>query len=100
MLEINEKQLLSFNDVNKIRILKYIALGLMKFIRVLNEMTGINKETGIWYVLNSMKFKGISFESITRHRRKWIELHPEIKVKAKEKRKEEEQEYYLEYARR
>ena len=31
MLEINEKQLLSFNDVNKIRILKYIALGLIKF---------------------------------------------------------------------
>lgn len=42
----------------------------------------------------------ISFESITRHRRKWIELHPEINVKAKEKRQEEEQEYYLEYARR
>ena len=31
MLEINEKQLLSFNDVNKIRILKYIVLGLIKF---------------------------------------------------------------------
>lgn len=33
MLEINEKQLLSFNDVNKIRILKYIALGLIKYER-------------------------------------------------------------------
>ena len=68
--------------------------------KVLNEMTGINKETGIWYVLNSMKFRGISFESITRHRRKWIELHPDIKIKSKEKRQEEEQEYYLEYARK
>lgn len=70
--------------------------------RVLNEMTGINKETGIWYVLNSMKFRGISFESITRHRRYWLEQNPDIKekLKATKKRQEEEQEYYLEYARR
>lgn len=32
MLEINKKQLLSFNEVNRARILKYIALGLIKFI--------------------------------------------------------------------
>lgn len=31
MLEINRKQLLSFNDVNRARILKYIAKGLIKF---------------------------------------------------------------------
>ena len=30
MLEINKKQLLSFNEVNRARILKYIALGLIK----------------------------------------------------------------------
>ena len=68
--------------------------------RVLNEMTGIDKGTAIWKVLNEMKYKGISFESITRHRRKWVELHPSVKIKAKEKRQEEEQEYYLEYSRR
>lgn len=67
--------------------------------RTLNEMTGIDKTTGIWSVLNKMQFKGISFESITRHRRKWIELHPEIEVKAKQKRQEEEQKYYLEYGK-
>lgn len=65
--------------------------------RTLNEMTGINKETAIWTVLNRMSYKGISFESITRHRRKWIEIHPEIKVRAKEKRQKEEEEYYLEF---
>lgn len=31
MLEINEKQLLSYDDVNRARILKYIALGIIKF---------------------------------------------------------------------
>lgn len=68
--------------------------------KVLNEMTGIDKSTAIWHVLNAMKYEGISFESITRHRRKWVELHPEIKINSKEKRQEEEQEYYLEYMRR
>ena len=32
MLEINEKQLLMFNEKNKIVILKYISLGLINFI--------------------------------------------------------------------
>ena len=31
MLEINKQQLLMFDDVNKARILKYIALGLVKY---------------------------------------------------------------------
>ena len=66
--------------------------------RTLNEMTGINKETGIWYVLNNMNYKGISFESITRHRRKFLELHPEFKDdKAEKIRREEEENYILEY---
>ena len=32
MLEINKEQLLMFDEVNRARILKYIALGLVKFI--------------------------------------------------------------------
>ena len=69
---------------------------------VLNRMIGIDKRTAIWVVLNAMKIHGISFESITRHRRKWLEKHPDIKekIKATPKRAEEEQEYYLEYSRR
>lgn len=31
MLEINKKQLLSFNEINRVRILKYIALGIIKY---------------------------------------------------------------------
>jgi hypothetical protein len=33
MLEINEKQFLSFDNVNRARILKLIILGVVKFIR-------------------------------------------------------------------
>ena len=31
MLEINEKQFLNFNEINRARILKYIAMGLIKY---------------------------------------------------------------------
>lgn len=31
MLEINKEQLLSFDDINKARILKMIALGIIKY---------------------------------------------------------------------
>ena len=31
MLEINREQLLSFDNVNRARILKYIVLGLIKY---------------------------------------------------------------------
>lgn len=31
MLEIDKKQLLSFDNANRVRILKYIALGLIKY---------------------------------------------------------------------
>ena len=31
MLEINKEQLLMFDEVNRARILKYIALGLIKY---------------------------------------------------------------------
>lgn len=70
--------------------------------KTLNEMIGIDKGTAIINVLNNMKFKGISFESITRHRRKWLENHPDIKqqIKATEIREQEEENYYLEYARK
>jgi hypothetical protein len=70
--------------------------------RTLNAMTGIDKSTAIINVLDGMKVKGISFESITRHRRKWLEKHPDIKEKLKvtEKREQEEENYYLEYARK
>lgn len=37
MLEITKKQLLMFDEVNRARILKYIALGLIKYKGVAYE---------------------------------------------------------------
>ena len=37
MLEINREQLLEFDEVNRARILKYIALGLIKYKGVAYE---------------------------------------------------------------
>lgn len=37
MLEINKEQLLMFDEANRARILKYIALGLIKFKGVAYE---------------------------------------------------------------
>ena len=37
MLEINKEQLLIFDNVNRARILKYIALGLIKYKGVAYE---------------------------------------------------------------
>lgn len=37
MLEINKEQLLMFDNVNRTRILKYIALGLIKYTGGTNE---------------------------------------------------------------
>ena len=66
---------------------------------VLNRMIGIDKQTAIVKVLSGMKVKGISFESITRHRRKFLELHPEFKDEKTEKaRREEEENYREEYS--
>lgn len=50
-------------------------------------------------IMDNIQFTGISFESITRARRKFFEENPQLKVKKTEvARREKEQEYYLEYA--
>lgn len=67
--------------------------------QVLNKMIGIDKQTAIIKVLSGMKVQGISFESITRHRRKFLELHPELKdEKTEQVRMEEEENYREEYS--
>lgn len=51
-------------------------------------------------IMDNLQFYGISCESITRARRKFLEQHPELKIKqAEEIRREKEQEYYEEYSR-
>lgn len=50
-------------------------------------------------IMDNLQFTGISFESITRARRKFFEENPQLKVKKTEiARREKEEEYYLEYA--
>lgn len=57
-------------------------------------------ETYFKTALQTLTNAGISFESTTRHRRKFLELHPELKPKQKTRiRKEEEKNYEKEYSR-
>lgn len=66
--------------------------------QTLIEMLPYNQGTAFGQVLQGMKYKGISFESITRHRRKFLEKHPELKDNETEQaRREEEENYILEY---
>ena len=65
------------------------------------QMLPCNTGTAFGQVLQGMKIQGISFEAITRQRRKFLEENPQLRVENVEKaRREEEEEYYLEYMRR
>lgn len=67
--------------------------------QMLIEMLPCNSGTAFGQVLQGMKVKGISFEAITRVRRKFFEDYPDLKVdKAERARRQKEEEYYLEYA--
>lgn len=68
-------------------------------LRTIEEMTDIKGSTPIDRAFSTIKEKGISFESITRARRKWLEVRPEIRenLRITKKREEEEKEYILEY---
>lgn len=69
--------------------------------QTLIQMLPCNAGTAFGQVLQGMRVKGISFEAITRQRRKFLEENPQLKELTVEKaRREEEQEYYLEYMRR
>ena len=69
--------------------------------QVLMQMFNCNYGTAFGQVLQGMKVHGISFEAITRQRRKFLEENPQLRVENVEKaRREEEQKYYLEYMRR
>ena len=69
--------------------------------QTLIEMLDCNEGTAFGKVLQGMRYKGISFESITRHRRKYLEKHPELKdLKIEKARRQEEKEYRTEYGRK
>ena len=68
--------------------------------QTLMQMLPCNAGTAFGQVLNGMKVQGISFEAITRQRRKFLEENPQLRVQNVEKvRREEEEKYYLEYSR-
>ena len=67
--------------------------------QVLMELLPCNSGTAFGQVLQGMKVKGISFEAITRQRRKFLEENPQLKVEDVEKaRREKEEEYIEEYS--
>lgn len=69
-------------------------------LRVVQELEPAIAGTAFSNVMQQLKFRGISFEGITRARRKFFEENPQLKVENVEKaRREEEEEYYLEYSR-
>lgn len=67
--------------------------------QVLTKLLPCNSGTAFGQVLQGMKVQGISFEAITRQRRKFLEENPQLKVESVEKaRQKEEEEYLLEYS--
>lgn len=67
--------------------------------QVLTKLLPCNSGTAFGQVLQGMKVQGISFEAITRQRRKFLEENPQLKVDSVEKaRRKEEEEYILEYS--
>lgn len=65
------------------------------------QMLPCNQGTAFGQVLQGMKYKGISFEAITRHKRKFLKKNPQlVTAKNEEIRRNEELAYHMEYARR
>lgn len=67
--------------------------------QTLIEMLPCNQGTAFGQVLQGMKYQGISFEAITRAKRKYLEEHPnEISQETEQIRRQEEENYFMEYA--
>lgn len=70
-------------------------------MRVVQQLEPELAGTSFVNVMQGVKYKGISFEGITRARRKFFEKYPELKEKKIEEiRRQEEEDYYLEYGGR
>lgn len=67
--------------------------------QTLIEMLPCNQGTAFGQVLQGMKINGISFEAITRQRRKFLEENPnEISKETEQIRRQEEENYFMEYS--
>jgi len=68
-------------------------------LRTVQELLPDNTAIAFETVLEGMRYKGISFESITRARRKFFEENPQLREKnIEEARREEEEKYIEEYS--
>ena len=62
------------------------------------RMLDVNQGTAFGIVIQGMKYKGISFEAITRAKRKFLEEHPDLVDDDTEQiRRQEEENYFMEY---
>lgn len=69
-------------------------------LRVVQEIEPAIAGTAFSNVMQQISFRGISFEGITRARRKFFEEYPQLKVESVEKvRREKEEEYKEEYSK-
>ena len=69
-------------------------------LRVVQELEPAIAGTAFSNVMQQLGFRGISFEGITRARRKFFEEHLDLKVDKVEKaRREKEEEYFVEYSK-
>ena len=67
--------------------------------QVLIELLPCHSGTAFGVILEGMRYKGISFEAITRARRKFFEENPQYREQEVENiRRQEEAEYYEEYS--
>ena len=64
----------------------------------LEKLLPCDRGTAFINILEGMKYKGISFEAITRCRRKFLEEYPHLREPIIEKKRRiEEENYFLEY---
>lgn len=69
--------------------------------KVINKLLHYDYGTAFGQVVQGMRVNGISFESVTRCRRKFLEQYPNLKNKVTEiARRYEEQEYIEEFGHR
>ena len=69
-------------------------------LRVVQELEPSIAGTAFSNVMQQIGFRGISFEGITRIRRKFSEENPQLKVESVEKaRREKDEEYREEYSK-
>lgn len=67
-------------------------------MRVVQELEPDMFRNNFEEVMQNLQFRGISFEGITRARRKFFEENPQLRIKkAEEARRKKEEEYFLEY---